>query len=103
MKVDSQIAVFTQEDEDLINALSSQVAIAVENATVLHRTLGSKKSLEQALDASHDIVLSVDPEFEIVFQSTSEISPNVDFSKALSTFPALKECVDMSMAEASRV
>lgn len=103
LKVDSQIAVFTQEDEDLINALSSQVAIAVENATVLHRTLGSKKSLEQALDASHDIVLSVDPEFEIVFQSTSEISPNVDFSKALSTFPALKECVDMSMAEASRV
>lgn len=97
LKIDTQIAIFTQEDEDLINALSSQVAIAVENATVLHRTLGSKKSLELALDASHDIVLAVNREKEVHFQSLSDFKLDIDFSKALTTFPVLDEGAELAI------
>ncbi|QDZ17709.1 GAF/PAS/PAC adenylate/guanylate cyclase [Chloropicon primus] len=97
LKIDTQIAIFTQEDEDLINALSSQVAIAVENATVLHRTLGLKKNLEKALDSSHDVVLVVDPNYEVEFRSVNEkIDLPLDFFDDLRKFSVLEEAVDMA-------
>ena len=99
IKIDTQIAIFTQEDEDLINALSSQVAIAVENATVLHRTLGSKKSLEEALSASHDAVIAVNSDYEVHFASfnNSVEEMDIDFYEALNTFPLLRECTEMAI------
>ena len=57
---------FDQEDEDLLKALSSQIAMALENAQLYERTVDMKNYLESVQESITNGILSLDDNYRIV-------------------------------------
>jgi adenylate cyclase len=57
---------FDLEDEDLLRALSSQIAVALENAQLYERTVTMKNYLESVQESISNSILTLDSSYRIV-------------------------------------
>ena len=64
--INKQGGVFDQEDEDLLLALSSQLAMALENAQLYERTVTMKNYLESVQESISNSILTLDKDYHVV-------------------------------------
>ncbi len=62
---------FTQEDEELLKALSSQIAVALENARLYENTLDMKNYLESIHHSITNSIMTLDNRYRIVTVNTA--------------------------------
>lgn len=62
---------FTQEDEELLKALSSQIAVALENARLYENTLDMKNYLESIHHSITNSIITLDNRYRIVTVNTA--------------------------------
>jgi adenylate cyclase len=58
--------VFDREDEDLLQALSSQIAVVLENAQLYERTVAMKNYLESVQESISNGILTLDQAYRVV-------------------------------------
>ena len=93
-KFEPVVTVFTSEDEDLLIALSSQVAIAVENATVLHRTIGAKGQMEEIIASGSDFVFMMDNDGHLSTPMEGDAELTNKMKVILSNHPTIMDDVE---------
>ena len=64
--INKKEGVFDEEDEDLLQALSSQTAVALENAQLYEMTLSMKNYLESVQESITNSIITLDNEYKIV-------------------------------------
>jgi adenylate cyclase len=64
--MNKQGGVFDREDEDLLQALSSQIAVALENAQLYERTVEMKNYLESVQQSISNSILTLDQDYRVV-------------------------------------
>ncbi len=71
-----KVRYFTDEEIDLLNALSNQAAIAIENSRLYERIWQDKENLSSLLDISEDIgsILNLPLLFERIVEKTSTLT-----------------------------
>jgi len=58
--------VFEKEDEDLLRAMTSQIAVALENAQLFERMVSMKNYLESVHESISNVILTLDNDYRIV-------------------------------------
>ncbi|MDO9559827.1 MAG: GAF domain-containing protein [Syntrophales bacterium] len=58
--------VFEREDEDLLRAMTSQIAVALENAQLFERMMSMKNYLESVHESISNVILTLDNDYRIV-------------------------------------
>ncbi|MBI4639948.1 MAG: GAF domain-containing protein [Candidatus Tectomicrobia bacterium] len=66
--------VFEQEDENLLRALSSQIAVALENAQLYERTVNMKNYLESVQESISNSILTLDDAYRVVTANRAAIN-----------------------------
>ncbi|MBI4640445.1 MAG: GAF domain-containing protein, partial [Candidatus Tectomicrobia bacterium] len=66
--------VFEQEDENLLRALSSQIAVALENAQLYARTVNMKNYLESVQESISNSILTLDNVYQVVTANRAAVS-----------------------------
>lgn len=64
--INKKNGVFDQEDEALLEALSSQIAVALENAKLYEQTRDMKRYLESVQESISNAILTLDNQYRIV-------------------------------------
>lgn len=99
--INKKKGVFDDEDEDLLQALSSQTAVALENAQLYEMTLNMKNYLESVQESITNSIITLDNDYNVVtanqaavnlFQYDSDSIIKKDFREILSE--ANKRIVD---------
>ena len=65
---------FEKEDEDLLSAISSQIAVALENAQLFERTNNMKKYLNSVQNSITNTIISLDNNYRIVIANQAAVS-----------------------------
>jgi adenylate cyclase len=90
--INKKEGVFDKEDEDLLQALSSQTAVALENAQLYELTLNMKNYLESVQESITNSIITLDNEYQVVtanraaitfFQEGSDSILQKDFRKVV--------------------
>lgn len=63
--INKREGVFDQEDEDLLQVLSSEIAVALENAQLYDRTVSMKNYLESIGQSISDSIITLDHDYRI--------------------------------------
>ena len=91
--INKKEGIFDQEDENLLQALSSQTAVALENAQLYEMTLNMKNYLESVQESITNSIITLDNEYQVVtanraaidlFQKGSDSILQKDFREILS-------------------
>lgn len=91
--INKKEGIFDQEDENLLQALSSQTAVALENAQLYEMTLNMKNYLESVQESISNSIITLDNEYQVVtanraaivlFQKGSDSILQEDFREILS-------------------
>jgi len=64
--INKKDGVFEKEDEELIRALSSQIAVALENAQLYEQTVNMKNYMESIHESITNSILTLDNEYRVV-------------------------------------
>jgi adenylate cyclase len=64
--INKKEGIFTAEDEELLRAVSSQIAVALENAQLYESTLEMKNYLENMQHSITDSILTLDNDFRVI-------------------------------------
>jgi adenylate cyclase len=92
--INKKDGVFQREDEELLRALSSQIAVALENAQLYEQTVNMKNYMESIHESITNSILTLDNEYRVVtanreakklFQVGSESIIKKDFRGLLDT------------------
>lgn len=92
--INKKDGVFEKEDEELLRALSSQIAVALENAQLYEQTVNMKNYMESIHESITNSILTLDNEYRVVtanreanklFQVGSESIIKKDFRELLET------------------
>jgi adenylate cyclase len=92
--INKKDGVFQREDEELLQALSSQIAVALENAQLYDQTVNMKNYMESIHESITNSILTLDNEYQVVtanreakkiFQEGYESIIKKDFRELLDT------------------
>ncbi|MBW2002629.1 MAG: GAF domain-containing protein, partial [Deltaproteobacteria bacterium] len=92
--INKKDGVFQREDEELLQALSSQIAVALENAQLYEQTVDMKNYMESIHESITNSIFTLDNEYRVVtanreakklFQVGSGSILNKDFRRLLGT------------------
>jgi adenylate cyclase len=92
--INKKDGVFQKEDEELLRALSSQIAVALENAQLYEQTVNMKNYMESIHESITNSILTLDNEYRVVtanreakklFQVGSQSIIKKDFRELLDT------------------
>ncbi|MEW6683703.1 MAG: GAF domain-containing protein [Nitrospirota bacterium] len=64
--INKRRGVFDRHDEDLLQALASQIAVAIENSQLYQRTVGMKRYLESVQESISNSILTLDNAYRVV-------------------------------------
>jgi adenylate cyclase len=64
--INKRIGPFEKDDEEIIQALSSQIAVALENAQLYERTLSMKNYLAGVQDSINSCIITLDEKWQII-------------------------------------
>ena len=66
--------VFEAEDEDLLKLLSSQIAVALENAQLYQRTVDMKNHLESVRQSISSSIVTLDRDYRVVSANRAAVA-----------------------------
>ncbi|UCD32644.1 MAG: GAF domain-containing protein [Desulfobacterales bacterium] len=72
--INKKEGVFDDEDEDLLQALSSQTAVALENAQLYEMTLNMKNYLESVQESITNSIITLDNDYSVVTANQAAIN-----------------------------
>ena len=90
--INKKKGVFDREDENLLQALSSQLSVALENAQLYERTVTMKNYLASVQDSITNSIVTLDDHYHIVtvnraakewYQSATDKDPQADIRKII--------------------
>jgi adenylate cyclase len=72
--INKRVGEFDREDEDLLSALSSQMAVALENAQLFERTVNMKNYLTSVQESITNSILTLDNDHRVVTANKAAIA-----------------------------
>jgi adenylate cyclase len=72
--INKRVGEFDREDEELLSALSSQMAVALENAQLFERTVNMKNYLTSVQESITNSILTLDNDYRVVTTNKAAIA-----------------------------
>lgn len=86
----TEVGAFTADDQDLLESLAAQVAVALENARLFTRVRGERALQQAILDGTDDAIIVTDTEQRILFFNPAARKAFLDGAKPPAASPLSK-------------